>query len=250
MKKLSFLLVAFSIILAFSSCEDEVKTTDVVLNFKSTFGQEPLLMFESAYDYEENMQLKFQLFHFYISDVALIKGGNVEKLIDVDLVSFKDVQSEEAAEEGVSIRIPDVPIGNYDGIQLLIGLTPELNATQPGDYEAGHPLSDNYWSWALGYIFFKIEGNGDLDGDGQFEEKLTFHIGGNELARPKSFNQKLVLEQGVDTELSFAVDLDKVIRNQGTFLDFRSTPQDHTNDMDLARYLSDNLGEAFIMKSE
>ena len=169
-------------------------------------------------------------------------------LLDVELVTFKDVQTLEQANEGVSFLIEQIPVGDYQGIRLVIGLTPELNATQPSDYVAGDPLSDHYWSWALGYVFTKIEGNADLNGDGNFDEKLTYHIGHNDLAREKTFSGDITLEQGRTADIFFEVDALDVIRNQSTFIDFRITPQDHTNDMDLARFISDNLFNALIMK--
>lgn len=49
----------------------------------------------------------------------------------------------------------------------------------------GHPLGPQapsmVWSWQTGYIFLKIEGSADLDGNGTYEENLVYHVGLNEL---------------------------------------------------------------------
>lgn len=248
MKKVLLPVLGFLMLIGFNSCESETKTTDVNLHFKAFFDGAPLRMYEADYDYMEGMRMRFQLFQFYVSDVALLKADGTEHLLDVELVTFKDVQTVEQADEGVSFLIENIPIGDYQGIRMVIGLTPELNATQPSNYVAGHPLSDHYWSWALGYVFTKIEGNADLNGDGNFDEKLTYHIGHNDLAREKTFSGNITLEQGRAADVYFEVDALDVIRNQNNFIDFRTTPQDHTNDMDLARFISDNLFNALIMK--
>ena len=206
-------------------------------------------MYESSYDYEADMQLRFQLFQFYISQVALIKDDGMEELIDVALVSFKDIQTEEQADQGLSFLIEEIPVGNYQGIRLIIGLSEELNATQPSDYIAGHPMTDHYWSWTLGYVFTKIEGNADLSGDGVFDEKLTFHIGADELARDKTFSGNISLEEGIAGDVFFEVDLSKVIQKDGNHINFRETPQDHTQNMDIARFIADNLYDALVMKN-
>ncbi len=240
--------------MSLAGCEDEAApgVTDVMLNFRGQFGSEPLVMYQKEYAYEEGMRLRFQLFQFYISDVQLMRSpsqaGENPELIDVALVSFEDVQSENAADAGIRFVLEDIPAGAYEGIRFGVGLTPALNSTGPGDYRPGHPLSDHYWSWARGYVFSKIEGNADTDGDGDFESKLTFHIGENEMFREKVFEQPLTLEGGSVRELDFNVDLRSVLVGAGNeFIDFREVTQDHTNDLELARRISDNLARAIVV---
>lgn len=254
MKKLLFAGLALAM-LSLWSCNNEEPADQagtVSLNFIGHFDQAPLLMYEGAYPYPEGVTTKFQLFQFYLSDVALLPadGGAEVPLFDVELISFKDVQSEEAARQGISITADEIPPGIYDGIRLGIGLTEEFNQTQPGDYTPGHVLTDNYWSWAKGYVFFKIEGIADLQGDGEFAEKVTFHIGLDEHYREKVFSQPLEVRSGQPLNLRFDVDLAKVLAPaSGSFVDFRQVTQDHTNDMDLARFLADNLQTAVQLQA-
>jgi len=229
---------------------------DVKLTFKANFKNEPLLMYDDTYDYEAGMKLRFQLFQFYISHLKLItemedtlSGG--EELLDIALVSFKDVNNMPAAEEGIVFQVEDVPAGKYKGIKLGVGVSDDFNATQPGDYPAGHPLSDNYWTAATGYIFSKIEGNADINGDGDFSEKLTFHTGASELYREKVFIEDFEVKQGEPLELNFNIDLNNVlVKNAGEFLDFRQVTQDHTNDMEVAAFIANNLGNALSLEQK
>lgn len=246
--KARFLIPVLAIILAASCGDNKTDDGSVSLQFKADFGDAPLTMFTRSYAYPEGMNVKFQNFLFYVSDVTLIKeDGTEHALSEVELISFKDIQDYAAAAAGVVTKAAKVPPGNYKAVKMGIGIAPDLNGTQPGDYKPGHPLTDNYWSWALGYIFTKIEGNADLNGDGNYDEnaKLTFHIGANSLYRVKTFNTNFSVETGEEVKLPFTLDLRKVLVNDaGNFLDFRVTRQDHTNDMNVAQFIIDNLNAA------
>lgn len=249
------LLAAATVVLLFSACRDNnTETAKVDLNFRANFGDAPLTMFTRSYPYREGMNVKFQNFLFYISDVTLLReDGSEHKLTEVELLSFRNIQDDNAADQGISTASANVPVGNYTGIRMGVGIAPALNGTQPGDYKAGHPLTDNYWSWALGYIFTKIEGNADLDGDGNYDEnaKLTFHIGANELYRTRTFSKAIEVKSGQPLSIPFKVDLESVlVKSDGNFLDFRVTRQDHTNDMDVARFIMDNLADAIQLRTQ
>lgn len=233
---------------------DRALEGDVSITFKAAFKGQPLLMYDDTYDYEAGMSLRFQLFQFYISHLSLISemedtvnGG--EELVDIALVSFKDITSQQLAEDGIAIEIKDVPAGLYKGIKLGVGVSDDFNMTQPGDYAAGHPLSDNYWTAATGYIFSKIEGNADLNGDGDYSEKLTFHTGASQLYNEKIFIQDMEVSQGSSLKLEFNVDLYRVLaQNSSEFLDFRQITQDHTNDMNVAGFIASNLANALSLE--
>ena len=105
--------------------------------------------------------------------------------------------------------LSDVPAGQYKAIKLGIGVPEELNATQPGDYTPGHPLSTDYWTAASSYIFTKVEGNADLDGSDEFATKLTFHIGGNPRYREIEFEKSITVSPAGALPIAFEVDLKK-----------------------------------------
>jgi len=256
MNRLAFLLLFGIVFLAADCNNDNVQPTEtgtLELNFKGTFGNDPLVMYAREYPYEAGMKMKLQLFRFYLADITLAKttgdqNKNV-KISDVQIVDFEKIQSDAAAQQGIVIKIENVPAGEYGALQTGIGLNRVLNETQPGDYEPGHPLSDNYWSWALGYVFTKIEGNADVNGDGVFNDKLTFHIGANSLYRNKEFTKNITIKPGETSRLNFEVDLRKVlVKSESDFLDFRKVTIDHTNNMEVATFISDNLVNAIIIK--
>jgi len=255
MKHLFFLL-PLAAILTFSTCKnaDDEPQPDpagsLVLNFKALYGPDPLLMFEREYAYEDNMALKMQLFQFYISKINLLKGTERVPVLDVGLISFADVYTGQEAALGKSTDAVSVPAGNYTGIEFGFGLDPELNATIPPDYAIGHPLSENYWEAAASYIFFKFEGNADLEPDGEFSEKLTFHVGGNDNYRLLTFDKAIAIEDKQEAVLRFNIDLEKILVDQdtGEYLDFRQVKQSHSNSSPSATFMANHVPGAIELE--
>lgn len=255
MKKILFMLFASSLLLLAFGCDDNNKQLEqsgvLELNFKGSFGNQPLMMYAKEYPYEAGMAVKFQLFRFYLSDLSVFKSSvqNSIKISDIEIVDFKEIQSDAAAQEGFTIRIKNVPTGDYSGLTTGLGVSPTLNKTQPGNYDPTHPLSDNYWSWALGYVFTKIEGTADASGDGQLTDKITFHIGGDPYYRTKEFNKAFSVKAGETTRLNFEVNLQRVlVAGSNNYLDFKKVTIDHTNNAEVANFISDNLKAAVEIK--
>ena len=256
MQKLAIIiLAAAAIILSLGSCQDDNKgeqKSEVTLVFRSTFGGQPLVMYDPAYQYVEGMRMKAQLFQFYLSDIELVAAnGEKTKLSDIELINFGDDNNSQQASEGYVLRFKDVPGGQYDRIQFGLGVSPDLNATQPGNYAPTHPLADNYWSWALGYVFSKIEGNADNNGDGVFNDKLTYHTGADALYQVLSYEGPFMVPvDGSGYQIEFGVDLKDVLVRGDRFVDFRiaEDTQDHTNDPELYNFLWNNLAQAIQVR--
>lgn len=255
MKKL-LLWPLIGLLLLAASCEDREDdsagqdTATVNLQFNSFYGADRLRMFEEVYSYEEGMNLQLQIFQFYASDIRLLKADGGEVVLqDVALLRFNDDYSEAEAEAGVLLTDIEVPEGEYTGVAMGFGVSSELNATQPSDYEIGHPLSDNYWSASKSYIGYKIEANGDFDGDGEATERLTYHIGGSNNYRELTFDKAMILRPDSEETLSFEVDLrEMLVADDGTFLDIRDVPVNHAEDSPTAAFLSNNIPGAVRLK--
>lgn len=252
MNKFLFFLPLVAVLL-FTSCDDDQPTGDdnalLTLNFTSTYGDEPLMMLSRSYDYEDDMKLEVQVFQFYVTDITLLNGDQETPIMDVDLINFGDVYSNEDALAGKSIADIEIPEGNYTGISFGFGVDPVLNQTANSDYNAGHPLFDNYWGPQTGYIFYKFEANGDLDGNGEFEEQLSIHIGGNKNYNELSFEKPLSVVNGSKETLSFNIDLEKIlISENGEYLDFNEVKIHHNADSPTANLLSGNIPHAVTIK--
>lgn len=254
MHRLLFLFISATLFLY--SCDPDPETGEtgaVKLNFKATYQGEPLVMLDQVYTYPDGTPIKFQLFNYYVSNVMLKKAGetNGQQISEVATIDYGDVYDVASAQAGISIQSEDnITPGTYDQIELGIGLSPALNATQPGDYTAGHPLSDNFWSWARGYVFAKIEASADLDGDGVFSDKLTYHIGDDDLYAVLDLAKPIVISKNGVAEATITVDLYDVLQKNGDFVDIslEENTQDHTNDEVLYRFLWNNLTTAFKLQ--
>lgn len=259
MKKMLFGGISFLLILiSLAACQDkeEIKTGGLELVFKGTFGTDPLYMFDRSYDYRDDAKIKWQLFQFFLSDLELVSGEdglNNHLLSQVESVNFGDIQSESEALEGYKIRFNDIQVGSYSALQFGLGVSPELNATQPNDYDPSEPLAtiSSYWEAASSYIFTKMEGNADLDNDGQFgedEEKITYHLGADDLFFSRTLPYRIEIQENNTTSVVINVNLRKALENEtsGEYIDFRQTPRDHHKNPDIYNFVIPQLRESAI----
>ncbi len=254
MKYLVFLFVVGLLATSCNSDDDNSITGKVnppELRFTAEYNSDPLVMLAQDYDYEVGMDIKIQLFQFFISDVRLVdeNGNETDPIIDIATVSFANNTNEAAAVTGVSIPLNSIAPGKYTGIKMGIGVSPDLNSTQPGDYTPGHPLSTDYWAAAGSYIFAKVEGNADLDGTGDFSTKLTFHIGGDPRYREVLYNKAIQVDPDGALPIEFTVDLkDVLVDESGEYVDFQEVTQIHHGTASTAVFMMDNLSSSIRLK--
>jgi hypothetical protein len=108
------------------------------------------------------------------------------------------------------------PNGNYESVSFGLGLTPELNSTEPSDYTPDHPLGLNqntYWPMLSGsYIFVKIEGKMDTSQTSSFYP-LTYHLAHEDLFRAMDFQKSISLDVNNTASLQFNIDLSELFTN-------------------------------------
>ena len=245
MKKLIpiFLLLAF--VVQFS-CDPEPTfedTTDVELIFKGKYNAETFTI-NSDYSYNSN-PIRFDQFNFYIGNVVLVKeiSGSPEEteLVEVDFVELSFKPSEiSSAESGFSIIAKNIPIGEYSAIKIGLGVPADLNKTRPADYGSGHPLNkgSHYWAAWESYIFGKTEARIDIDNDGSFSHKLSYHTGSDEAFRTKFFAKDISLVEGTTSTVTLTVDANKMFENVDVMT---NTGTHNITDMDIVNKIMDNL---------
>ena len=101
--------------------------------------------------------------------------------------------------------------GTYDRIRFHVGLTPELNHSDPALYPPGHPLNPNlnglHWGWAGGYVFFALEG---LWRDERNQWRgYSFHLGND--PQLMTIELPVALELNEDKSLVLTLDLDGLL---------------------------------------
>jgi len=214
------------------NCEYGILNTEFIMNFSMRANGEELAINEDFTD-GNNHLLSISTFQFYISDIELLKNGSRERLSEAQLIDLDTNLSEnpDAANFFPSIEFDAEP-GVYSGFGFDIGVKADLNRIDPGIYELDEPLSTSpnmYWGWKSMYIFVKIEGEFDSDGDGQKDKPFFFHTGLDELFLEledfnTSFeileNQKKTMEIGIDVEKVFTqLNLDQYFQTHTTVED-------------------------------
>ena len=264
----NLLLFTFlSIVFMVSSCdknEPQVEpASDIELNFNANYEGE-LLLLEKEYNYEGDIPIKFAQFNFYIANVALIKqnGGEIEEteLLEIDFVDFPHNFNEAAeAEKGQTVRINEIPVGEYDGIRIGFGVPADLNRTKPNDYSSESVMSksSHYWDGWSSYIFSKIEGKADIDKDGAFEtndgEGLAYHMGTDDVYTTRTIFENLTLTENQTLNLQLNINLKDLFKmsnpdfdaNGDGYLDIENYESVHGQDrLEVAKKMMNNFSEA------
>lgn len=238
MKKIFYFIVAVSAIV-FSSCGDD--SSELTINFKLEYDGEPLVMFDE-YNYPDGKTMNFTRFSFYISELNMIKDGTSSEVKDVDYIDLTMYNiDKEASEKGFDYIIRDLENIDFNGLSFNIGLTPAMNSTVPADYDSSSPLSltSEYWLNWESYIFAKIEGNIDLDGDGSLETGVALHLGSDPILRNVQFDN-----MDGDSNVDILIDL-KDVFDSGSIYDIETTPRIHSlSQIDQATELIDNLAQS------
>ena len=104
---------------------------------------------------------------YYISNVELMRADTVAYIMPESYFLI-----DESIDSTKKLIIPDVPIGNYDGVRFLMGVDSAKSVAGAGSgaLSQGNGM---YWTWDSGYIFFKLEGTSPLAPNG-----IIYHIGG------------------------------------------------------------------------
>ena len=238
----SKLLTLAVVIMTMASCSDD--KGDMNINFKLTYDDAPMVMFQE-YDYPSGGKFFLSRVSFYISDLAL----DDEIIKDVDYLDFTNSHASAAtAADGLDYLIQDIPAGVYGSFKYSMGVPPADNAKNPADFDSSSALSRSgeYWDAWQSYVFFKIEGMSDLDGDGTFDDGFSLHIGGDEVYAELSANVATQINADEQINRSIQIAMDEVFNNAGVIYDLENFPGLHSkvNHLDQMQELMTNIAGA------
>ena len=245
-KNLLFAVVlATGLSFCLSSCGDDA-VQDVQLNFKMTYGDEPLVMFEDV-AFADGRKMQFSRISTYISDVSVSSNGVSQGSTDVDYLMLSDSHLNlEDAQVGTPLKLNIEDGESLDKLTFNLGLTGDQNNTQPTDHMSSSPLSrtGEYWPGWESYIYTKFEGDIDLNNNGEYEPGETFslHLGTEAALRSVEIDL-------TDSKESYDVliDIEKVFSNNGEIYDIDGMRQMHglsDQTINNINFLADNLSES------
>ena len=149
----------------------------------------------------------------------------------------------------------ELPSGSYSGIRMMVGLSGLTNRLDPTQVPATHPLTQqtdwsHHWKWSSGYIFIRLDGLSDADGNGTIDAEegaWDLHVGMSNMAKVLEYNEPFSIKRGAEIELHFMVDYAKLIEN---ITDFSTEAARNTHTMDnmpLAMQVVNDLQGAIML---
>ncbi|MCB9306168.1 MAG: hypothetical protein H6565_06195 [Lewinellaceae bacterium] len=244
-----FLLAA---LLPFAACKDEdpvTNTNNFTLTFRALYDGVPLEKYTN-YSFGDK-QVLYDKFNTFISNISLIKDGQEVLLSDIEWVNFTPDSAPDDRAVEVSFKY-SVPDGDYTGLKLGYGVRADLNAKKPSDYPVGHPLylETEYWPGWSSYIFTKVQGKVDLDGDNTPETSIFYHCGSDAVYNEATMNR--TIRVAGDAALVVEFDLKKLFTFNGQLLDLtvpsnQVTSHDASN-IALGQKVMDNFKNATILQ--
>lgn len=252
MKNYALLLLLLTAI-AFSSCKDNddpvTQPDNFTLTFRATYDGNLLEKYKN-YPYGDKVIL-FDKFNTYLSDITLVNGTTEVKLSDIEWVNFTPdlTPDDKSVEVTYKFTVPD---GNYTGIKLGYGVKADLNAKSPSDFPTDHPLyvESEYWSGWKSYIFTKIQGEVDLDGNDTTETNIFYHCGSDPVYNVATINGSIPVAGTGALVVEF--DLKKMFTFDGQLLDLtivsnQLTSHDASN-IALGQKMMSNFKNATVLK--
>ncbi len=265
MKNISLAFLLFSLVsLTFlSSCDPnegtDADTGKVNISFRALYNGQPLVMNQSV-DYG-GVDLAFSKIRFFISDLGLIRQGETlsQELKEIEMVDITGSHlSATSAAMGFTLPSKIISVGSYDKITFGLGVPSDDNATVPADYGSTDPLSEDsdYWQVWNSYIFSKLEGSFNEDGNpSTLDGNLLHHVGTDATYKTITLsNQNITIQEGADTDVVILLEVADLLRNtDGTLLDLSAEGFTHTNpsnpdEVALSAKMANNWSNAFSVE--
>jgi hypothetical protein len=201
------LSLLFAALILWSGCTKEKapETKNFTLTFRATYDGQPLEKYKN-YPYG-NRSVQINKFSTYLSDLVLLRSdGSEQRLFDIEWVDFTPDLASDNRSVAVTFQY-NVPDGDYAALKIGYGVRPDLNAKRPSDFPANHPLiqENEYWLGWKSYIFTKVQGFYDLDGDANPEASITYHCGGDATYTTAQMSKSLKVDGTGQLEIVFDV---------------------------------------------
>jgi hypothetical protein len=178
---------------------------------------------------------QFATAQFYVHGIELEYENETKSIDDYLLVKAGQV----------TYSLGDVEEGKVTGIQFNVGVdstnngqTEENFTNRSSDDALSIQSPKMHWNWNMGYIFVKLEGTFDNDGDGTPETAFEYHVGMNSMLRDINLTTSKEV-MGEEMELMINVDYAKFFDG----IDLKANPMTHGMNADFM----DNIQGAFTI---
>ncbi|MGB0850131.1 MAG: MbnP family protein [Bacteroidia bacterium] len=177
MKKLLYITIA-ALIFVNVGCkpdeepEPEIEVSELNLTIDHQFDSVDI---DFLFDFvlPSNEPVIFRRLSYILGGFYLVNEDGTKQYLK-DQYGLIDVRGQKE-----SVKLENIPMGNYKAIGFSIGLDSAVNHGNPNFYDTDHPLSpinnSLHWSWQGGYIFTAVEGKTKSD-----DESFVFHLAGSQ----------------------------------------------------------------------
>ncbi|WP_031528250.1 MbnP family protein [Dyadobacter crusticola] len=219
---ITFLALALFQLSCSNDDEPTVATGSVVVHFNNMVGNEDLALNSGNYINAAGEDFTVTKLNYYISNIKFTKADGSGFTVPKDSSYFLIREANEASQ---TIRINNVPVGNYTGIEYVVGIDSLKSIEEPENrkgildiYTGPTNEETMYWNWNPGYIFLKMEGASDFATTSN--GKYQYHIGGfggrtaktlNNLKNVKlNFNAQATVTTSISPQVYIKADILKI----------------------------------------
>ncbi|MGB0861892.1 MAG: MbnP family protein [Saprospiraceae bacterium] len=232
--KFSTVLLLTTTVLFFSSCDsDEDISSSLDFHFHPKVGAEDF-SFSKVFDIN-GVATQFATAQFYVHGIELE--------LEDETKSFENHLLVKASQMVYSLG--EVAKGTIKGIKFNVGVDSINNGQTEANFTSrtsDDPLSIQspkmHWNWNMGYIFVKLEGMFDNDGDGTPDTPFEYHVGMNSMLRNIDLTANKAI-MGDNMELMINVDYAQFFDG----IDLKTNPTTHG----MNAIFMDNIQSAFTV---
>lgn len=227
------------------TCEYEVKLR---MKFTAMSGTDTVKVNEN-YTSANGTLIKVSTLRFYISNIHLTTNQDEKILLkDVGLIDFDDFRSPSKQYFADNFIDLTTRLYNVKNVQFDLGLSDAINFGDPTLYDNDHPMGVQlfqHWSWSTGYIFVKIEGQSDSDGNGIIDENdkdFLIHTGTSPLFREGiKIEKNLSIRGDNKDEFNVIIDMNTLFNE----IDLNDAFSHTMNGFELAEKFQNNMAASF-----
>ncbi len=222
------------------SCDKDKGLADLNLQIRFTPGGAD---FASDQVYQINgTAVKFNVLRFYMSEMGLVDASGDQLKVETYILAQPGQQDYDAGQV-----LPQT----YSAFGFSLGIDSLTNHADPTQYGSSNPLAPQspsmHWSWASGYIFVRIDGIYDGDGDGIPDPGNGFevHLGTDAFLADMEFSGSFGSDDA--EQINIGIAFDPLVLFDG--VDFPAVNTTHTMDnMPMAMQVRNNIPQAFSMQ--
>lgn len=150
----------------------------LTIRFSHVVGSLPLQLNGPTYATNQGESFTVTKLSYYVTNIALTRRDGSAYIVPQDSSYFLVRAAEPATQ---TIRLSNVPTGDYTGLSFLVGVDSLRNTKGISDRKGVLDPAQNdgmYWDWNSGYIFFKFEGlSPQAPADPAGSRNFVYHVG-------------------------------------------------------------------------